>query len=177
MVKHGIKGIIGGGAAAGGASSGVINSWREALARGGRETEPGGDLIMGLSFHIAETVEKAIEEARPHFEENMKMFAPLGFVRGLTDEQIEALADPMRASSADLPTLEDAVEAGSWLCGPPELIIEKISALQEMYPGLEELNMGLPVGTPQSVLLEQLEWFAKEVMPAFKGQVAAPAAV
>ena len=177
MVKHGIKGIIGGGAAAGGASSAVINAWREALARGGRDTEPGGDIIMGLSFHIAETVEKAIEEARPHFQENMKMFAPLGFVRGLRDEQIEALADSRRASSADLPTLEDAVEAGSWLCGPPTLIIEKISALQEMLPGLEELNMGLPVGTPQIVLLEQLQRFGEEVMPAFKGQVTTPAAI
>jgi len=105
------------------------------------------------------------------------MFAPLGFVRGLTDEQIEALADSKRAPSADLPTLEDAVESGSWVCGPPELIIEKIAALQKTLPGLEELNMGLPVGTPQSVLLEQLQRFGEEVMPAFKGQVAAPAAI
>ena len=177
MVKHGIKGIIGGGAAAGGAPSEVVSSWRDTLARSGRETELGGDLIMGLSFHIAETVEKAIEEARPHFEENMKMFAPLGFVRGLTDEQIEALADPARARHANLPTLEEAVEAGSWLCGPPELIIEKLTAVQELYPGLEEINLGKPVGTPQGVILEQLEWFAEEVMPTFKSQAATPAAV
>ena len=89
--------------------------------------------------------------------------------------------DPSDLAELDLyvgpATLEDAVEAGSWLCGPPELIIEKISALQEMLPGLEELNMGLPVGTPQSVLLEQLQRFGEEVMPAFKRQVAAPAAV
>ena len=31
---------------------------------------------------------------RPFFEENMKMFAPLGFVRGLTDEQIAAVGRP-----------------------------------------------------------------------------------
>jgi len=30
------------------------------------------------------------------------------------------------------------------------------------------------VGTPQRVIMEQLEWFAQEVMPAFKGRVAAP---
>jgi hypothetical protein len=28
------------------------------------------------------------------------------------------------------------------------------------------------MGTPQSVITEQLEWFGKEVMPAFKGKVA-----
>ena len=36
------------------------------------------------------------------------MFAPLGFVRGLTDDQIEALGDPDRVYTANLPTLEQA---------------------------------------------------------------------
>ena len=37
------------------------------------------------------------------------------------------------------------------------------------------MNIGNVIGTPQSVILEQLEWFAKEVMPAFKGKVEATA--
>lgn len=175
MAKHGIKGLIGGGAAAGGATDRVVQAWREALARVGRETELGADLAIGYTFHIAETEQKAIAEARPFFEENMKMFAPLGFVRGLTDEQIAAIADPKRARSAGLPTLEQAVEAGSWLCGPPELIIEKIQDLQARYPALEQINVGAVIGTPQRVILEQLEIFANEVMPTFKNQVAAGA--
>ncbi len=176
MVKHGIKGIIGGGAAVGGASDKVVTAWRDALVESGRDAELGTNLIIGLSVYIAESTEKAIEEARPFYEENMKMFAPLGFVRGLTDDQIEALADPGRVRSAKLPTLEEAVEAGSWLCGPPELITERLMALQERYPGLEEMNVGQPVGTPQQVILEQLERFAAEVMPAFKSDVAVPVA-
>jgi len=177
MAKHSIKGIIGGGAAAGGATAKVMHAWQDALRRVGRETELGADLIVGFTYHIAETEEKAIEEARPFFEENMKMFAPLGFVRGLTDGQIEAIADPKRARSANLPTLEQAIEAGSWLCGPPELIIEKLQDVQDRYPGLEEVNVGSVIGTPQSVILEQLEIFAREVMPAFQSQdrAAAPA--
>ena len=123
MAKHGIKGIIGGGAAAGGVKEKVVTAWRDTLARAGRQTELGGDLIFGFSFHIAETQEQAIGQASSFFEENMKMFAPLGFVPGLTDEQIQATADPKKARTAGLPTLEDAVNAGSWLCGPPELII------------------------------------------------------
>jgi alkanesulfonate monooxygenase SsuD/methylene tetrahydromethanopterin reductase-like flavin-dependent oxidoreductase (luciferase family) len=177
MAKHRIKGIIGGGAAAGGATAKVMEAWQDALRRVGRETELGTDLIVGFTYHIAETEQKAIEEARPYFEENMKMFAPLGFVRGLTDGQIEAIADPKRARSANLPTLEQAIEAGSWLCGPPELIIEKLQDVQGRYPGLEEVNVGSVIGTPQSVILEQLEIFAREVMPAFQSQdrAAAPA--
>jgi hypothetical protein len=106
----------------------------------------------------------------------MKMFGPLGFVRGLTDDQMSALADPKRARTAGLPTLEQAVEAGSWLVGPPESIIEKIQEVQERYPGLEEINVGSVIGTPQRVICEQLTLFADEVMPAFKNQVKVTAA-
>ena len=168
MVKHGIKGLIGGGAAAGGASSPAVAGWRAALARGGRETEPGTDLIIGVSFHIADTEKEAIEQARPYFQENMKMFGPLHMVRGLDDSQIDALGDPIRAPGAGLPTLEEAVEAGGWLCGPAELVTEKLMALQERCPGLEEVNAGSVIGTPQSVITEQLQRFAEDVMPHFK---------
>ncbi len=177
MVKHGIKGMIGGGAAAGGATLDVVRRWRETLANAGKETELGGDLIIGFSIHLADTEEKGMNEARLFFEENMKMFAPLGFFHGLSDDQLIALGDPSRARSAGLPTIEDGVRAGSWLCGPPELVAEKLNAIQEMYPGLTQINVGSVVGTPQKVILEQLEWFGKEVMPQFKGQanVAVPA--
>jgi len=93
----------------------------------------------------------------------------------LTDEQIAAVADPRRARYADLPTLEQAVKAGAWLCGPPESVIEKLQRIQGRYPGLRSINVGSVIGTPKKVILEQLEWFGKEVMPAFKGQVKAAA--
>ena len=175
MVKHGIKGIVGGGAATGGAASDVVSCWRDTLAGAGRETELGGDLIVSYSVHLADTEKQAMDEVRSYFEENMKMFAPLGFVRGLSDEQMSALADPARARAAELPTLEEAVQNGAWLCGPPELITEKLMAIQERFPGLEEINIGCTsMGTPEKVTLEQLEWFGKEVMPAFKSQVKPP---
>jgi len=170
MARHGIKGIIGGGAAAGGANEKVIRAFRDARARAGQETELGGDLCIGFSFHIADSVEQGIKEATPFFEENMKMFAPLGFVPGLRPEQIEALADPKSARACNPPTLRNAVKAGSWLIGPPELITEQLMEVQHKYPGLEVVNVGQVVGTPQAVILEQLERFAVEVMPAFKKQ-------
>jgi hypothetical protein len=98
------------------------------------------------------------------------MFAPLGFVPGLTPEQIEATGDPRRARAANLPTLRHAIKAGTWLVGPAELITEQLKEIERKYPGLEVVNVGQPVGTPQAVILEQLERFAAEVMPAFKGR-------
>jgi alkanesulfonate monooxygenase SsuD/methylene tetrahydromethanopterin reductase-like flavin-dependent oxidoreductase (luciferase family) len=175
MARHGIKGIIGGGAAPGGASERVIVAWQEALARQGRQTELGEDLIIGYSFYIADSEEQAIREATPFFEENMKMFAPLGFVPGLTSEQVAATGDPARARQAGLPTLANSVRSGSWLCGTPESITEKLLAIQDRHPGLAEINVGQPVGTPQAVLLEQLERFAGQVMPAFKQAAVASA--
>jgi alkanesulfonate monooxygenase SsuD/methylene tetrahydromethanopterin reductase-like flavin-dependent oxidoreductase (luciferase family) len=168
MAKHGIKGIIGGGAAPGGANEKVIRAVRDARARAGRETELGGDLCIGFSFHLADSVEQGIKEATPFFEENMKMFAPLGFVPGLRPDQIDALGDPKRARGSNPPTLRNAVKAGSWLIGPPELITEQLMEVQHKYPGLEVVNVGQVVGTPEAVILEQLERFAAQVMPAFK---------
>ena len=168
MAKHGIKGIIGGGAAPGGAQQSVVEAWQKIEAEHGRETELGGNLIISFSVYLAESTDQGIREARSFFEENMKMFAPLGFVRGLTDDQIEALGDPDRAYTANLPTLEQGVEGGSWLIGTPEQVTEQLMSIQKQYPGLEEINVGMPVGTPQSVIIEQLEQFAEDVMPAFR---------
>ena len=69
MAKHNIKGIIGGGAAAGGATEGVMRQWRDTLAAHGREAELGEDLAIGYTIHIAETEEMAVREARAFFEE------------------------------------------------------------------------------------------------------------
>ena len=178
MAKHGIKGFIGGGAAAGGASDDVVKRWQETLARHGRETELGGDLIIGYSVHLADTEGKAMDQVRPWLEERIKMFGPLGFVPGLTEEQLEALADPRRARGAGLPTIEQGVESGSWFCGPPELVAEKLMEIQERYPGLEEVNLGVTsMGMPLSATLEQLEWIGKDILPKFQAQaqVATPA--
>jgi alkanesulfonate monooxygenase SsuD/methylene tetrahydromethanopterin reductase-like flavin-dependent oxidoreductase (luciferase family) len=171
MAKHGIKGTIGGGVAEGGALDGVVAAYRDALVRAGRlDAELGEDLSIGFHFYLADTQEKAIKAAASYFEENLKMFGPLRLHRGLSERQIQDISDPKRAPFANLPRLEDAVKAGAFLCGPPERIIESLKKLEERYPGLKGVNMSHPVGTPQAVILEQLEWFAQEVMPAFKGR-------
>ena len=83
------------------------------------------------------------------------------------------MADPKKAPTAGLPTIENAIKAGGVLCGTPEQIIEDLKAIEKRYPGLRRIVTTLPVGTPQSVILEQIERFATEVMPAFQGSTAA----
>jgi len=167
MAKHGIKGIIGGGVAEGGAMRNVMESFRDALRGAGRDAQLGEGLCVGYHFQLADSQEKAMKAAAPYFEENLKMFGPLRLVRSLSDEQIEAMADPRRAPFAGLPTIEHAVKNGAYLCGPPSQIIEDLMRLEQQYPGLERISVSHPIGTPEAVMLEQLEWFAAEVMPAF----------
>ncbi len=166
MVKHRIKGIVGGGSAT--MAEAPIVAYRDAAQRAGLDWQLGENLAIGVSFHLAETREQAIREATPWYEENVKMFAPLGFVRGLNAEQFRAIDRRGGWAAARVPTLEDAVKAGPWYCGPPEGCIEYLQALQEKYPGLEAVNASSTVGTPKKVMVEQLEWFGKEVMPAFR---------
>ena len=171
MAKHRIKGIIGGGAVTGGASEEVVTRWRDTLIAHGQEAELGTDLTVGIVTYICDSEAQGIKECKKYFEEDMKMFAPLGFFRGMTDQQLSDLADPKRAPSAGLPIIDDAVKAGSWLCGPPELITERLMELQDKYPGLERVHVGCTrMGTPLEVMLEQLERFGTEVMPKFKSQ-------
>ncbi len=174
MAKHGIKGIIGGGVAEGGAMHRVVEAFQAAYARTGVDLELGENLSFGFHFYLADTKEKAIKEAAALFEENLKMFGPLRLVRALSEEQIEAMSDPKRAPTFDLPRIEGAVEAGGFLCGPPEVVIEQLKRLEEMYPGLDRVSVSQPVGTSQAIITEQLEWFAEEVMPEFSAKVAEP---
>jgi alkanesulfonate monooxygenase SsuD/methylene tetrahydromethanopterin reductase-like flavin-dependent oxidoreductase (luciferase family) len=173
MAKHNIKGIIGGGVAEGGAIRDVVEAYQQAQMRAGRDLQLGENLSVGYHFYLADTQQQAIKEAAKYYEENLKMFGPLRLVRNLSDDQIEAMGDPKRAPTAGLPTIDRAVESGGFLCGPPELIIEQLKAVEAEYPGLNRVSVGQPAGAPQKVILEQLEWFAKEVMPAFKTSGAA----
>ena len=170
MVKHGIKGIIGGGVAEGGAMDSVIYGYRDAMLRAGHDNPlPGEGISVGFHFHLAPTVEQAMDEAQGFFEENLKMFGPLRLTRRLSEEQIRDIGDPRRAPNAGLPTIQGAVESGAFLAGPPDRVIEQLKAVERQYPGLDRVGVSHPVGTPQSVITEQLEWFAREVMPEFRG--------
>ena len=110
-----------------------------------------------------------MRKAGKYYEENMKMFGELRLVRALTEEQIEIMRDPVRAPEAKLPRIEDAVAAGGFLCGSAQQLIDHLKALEEKYPALDRVSVSLSVGVPESEALEQLERFAAEVMPAFKG--------
>ncbi|MDE2582046.1 MAG: LLM class flavin-dependent oxidoreductase [Rhodospirillales bacterium] len=170
MVRHGINGMVGGGAAT--MAEGPIVGYRDAAARAGKDLKLGENLAIGIFFHLANTREQAIREMTPFFEEHVKMFAPLGFVPGLTPPQVAAVAGRGGWAAAGVPTVEHFMQLGAWFAGTPAQLVEHLQGMQERFPGLETINLSTSMGTPKAVMLEQFQWVAEAVMPSFRGRVA-----
>jgi alkanesulfonate monooxygenase SsuD/methylene tetrahydromethanopterin reductase-like flavin-dependent oxidoreductase (luciferase family) len=165
MMKHDIKGLIGGGAAT--AAQKSIYAFQEAAHRAGKDWKLGEGLSLGIFYYLADSRERAIREITPFYEEHVKMFGPLGFVPGITPEQLEASTKRGGWDSAGVPKVTDYMKVGAWFAGTPEELVAYLRELEQKFPGLEYLHLSNSMGTPQNVMIEQLAWLGKEVMPKF----------
>src|SRR5436853_1572470 len=165
MMKHRIRGLIGGGAATMAEKS--IYAYQDAAHRAGLDWKLGEGLSLGIFYHLAESRERAVREITPWYEEHVKMFGPLGFVPGITPEQLAASTKRGGWDAGGVPTLEHYARVGAWFAGPPEELVAYLKTLEQAYPGLEHVHLSNSMGTPQKVMLEQLAWLGKEVMPEF----------
>ena len=164
MARHGIKGVVSA------TAEQFVCRWfadyREAARRHGRDLALGEDLILGFRMSIDDTEARALERARPYFEEHAKFMAPLGMLR-YSEEHVKAVA-ARQAQSPTGATLENGVANRSWLCGPPADIIAYLREVERRYPGLDHVMIAWALGTPREMMIEQLTRFAREVMPAFR---------
>jgi alkanesulfonate monooxygenase SsuD/methylene tetrahydromethanopterin reductase-like flavin-dependent oxidoreductase (luciferase family) len=151
----------------------VAQAYREAAARAGRQLELGQDLCRGFGFFVADSLEEAFRQVEPSHDERYKWFAPFGFVR-YADEQGRPWGTP--GAPARIPTLRDGVAQQAWLLGPAESIIASLRQWEREYPGLEHVMLHWGEGTPMALFKEQLERFAREVMPAFARDLGATTA-
>ena len=165
MVRHDIKGAVGGGAAT--MAEGPIKAYQEAAHRAGKNWQLGENLAVGIFFHIAKTREEALRRIIPLYEEHVKMFAPLGFVPGLTPPQVEAVARRGGWASADVPSVEHFMRLGAWIAGTADDLVVHLKKLEERFPGMQHVNLSTPLTTPKATMLEQFQIVAEEVMPAF----------
>src|SRR2546430_11906588 len=132
MVRHGIKGAVGGGAAT--MAEGPIQAYRDAAARAGKDLKLGENLTVGIFFYIADSREQAIRELTTYYEEHVKMFAPLGFVPGITPAQTAAAARRGGWDAAGVPTLDHYMKMGSWFAGTSAGLVEHLQKLEARYP-------------------------------------------
>jgi alkanesulfonate monooxygenase SsuD/methylene tetrahydromethanopterin reductase-like flavin-dependent oxidoreductase (luciferase family) len=165
MHKHGIKGLIGGGAATMAEKS--IYAFQESAQRAGKSWKLGEGLSLGIFYYLADSRERAVREITPYYEEHVKMFGPLGFVPGITPAQLAASTRRGGWGAAGVPTVEDYMKVGAWFAGPPEELVAYLRELESRFPGLEYVHLSNSMGTPKSVMVEQLARLGKEVMPHF----------
>src|SRR5947208_13861126 len=104
MMKHRIKGLIGGGAATMAEKS--IYAFKDAAERAGLDYKLGEGLSLGIFYHLADSRERAVREITPFYEEHVKMFGPLGFVPGITPEQNTAAMGRGGWGATGVPTVE-----------------------------------------------------------------------
>ena len=143
----------------------LFHSYRDISAKHGRDLQLGEDMALGVAFYLADTQEEAVRRVRASHDERYKWFAPFGFVR-YTDEDGRPWGTP--GAPAQTPRIEDGVAQKAWICGPPEDFISFLEETQQKYPGLEQIILQWPEGTPWWEYKEQIEMFATEVMPHFQ---------
>ncbi|HEY3068046.1 MAG TPA: LLM class flavin-dependent oxidoreductase [Methylomirabilota bacterium] len=143
----------------------VVRAYRDACARHGKQKQLGEDMCWGAGVYLADTTEEAIRRVEPAHDERYKWFAPFGFVR-YADEQGRTWGTP--GAPARTPSLRDGVQQKAWFCGPPAHVIEGIKSIEAKYPALDQFMIHWAEGIPPKEFKEQLRWFAREVIPAFR---------
>jgi alkanesulfonate monooxygenase SsuD/methylene tetrahydromethanopterin reductase-like flavin-dependent oxidoreductase (luciferase family) len=168
MMKHRIKGLIGGGAATMAEKS--IYAFQEASVRAGLSYRLGEGLSLGIFYHLADSKDRAVRELTPWYEEHVKMFGPLGFVPGITPAQLEASTKRGGWGAAGVPSLDHYMKLGAWFAGTPEELTAYLRSLEQKFPGLEYVHLSNSMGTPKDVMVEQIARLGKEVIPHFAGR-------
>lgn len=61
----------------------------------------------------------------------------------------------------------DGIQQKAWFCGPLAHVIDGIKSIEAKYPGLEDFMIHWAEGLPPREFMDQLRWFARDVMPVF----------
>lgn len=145
----------------------VVRAYHAACERHGRHKQLGEDMVWGAGIYLADSEEEAIRKLEPAHDERFKWFAPFGFVR-YADDEGRTWGSP--GAPAAIPTLAEGVKQKAWFCGTPAQVIDGIKSVEARYPGLEDFMVHWAEGLSPTEFIDQLRWFAREVMPAFQGR-------
>ena len=168
MAKHGVKGLILGTHAD--YVDDYMIKFQAVNSKYGRDMPLGGNLGLGLWLYLDDTVEKAEKSLQPLFEEHVKFAAPLGMLRYTDDQMKEIGPGGVGRHIAAGNDFRDVLNKRAWFAGDTNSTITYLKEIEEKYPGIEQIMIGFPMGETKAQFKEQLTRFAKEIMPAFRGQ-------
>ena len=170
MAKHGVKGLILGTHAD--YVDDYMIKFQAVNSKYGRDMPLCGNLGLGLWLYLDDTVEKAEKSLQPLFEGHVKFAAPLGMLR-YTDAQMKEIGPGgVGRHIAAGNDFRDVLDKRAWFAGDTNSTISYLKEIEEKYPGIEQIMIGFPMGETKAQFKEQLTRFAKEIMPAFRGQSA-----
>ncbi len=149
--------------------------YREEAQRAGYEASP-DQLGWSIQIYVAENDAIALREARPHIEAFVnkflrmptEMLLPPGY---LSLASMRGVMQAKRALSGPARSVEDLIAQGTFLCGIPATISEKLAGFQDQA-GFNILLPGLQFGTlPAALTRKNMEMFAREVMPRLRDRL------
>ncbi|PYN62805.1 MAG: hypothetical protein DMD90_19600 [Candidatus Rokuibacteriota bacterium] len=171
IAKHGIKGVMLG------TAEQFIDQWirayQEANARHGRTLQLGENMALGLWSYLGDTHEQAKSKLQPIFEEHVKFAAPLGMLRYRQDQMQQLGPTGVARHIAAGVDYEGVLAKKAWIPATTAEMTDYLKDLERRYPGLEHIILGFPFGASAADFKDQLQRFARDVMPAFRGRAVA----
>ena len=134
-----------------------IYGWYEEAAREAGQTVSRDQWRLGLPFHLAETRERAIEEARAGYEHELVHYYG------------EVLGSGVEPEAA---TLEAGIEQGGILVGTPDDAVDAIERLLAITGGFGGFLSRAHEWTTWEQTVHSYELFSRYVIPHFRGQLA-----
>ena len=125
----------------------------------------GEDMIWGAGVYLADSQRGSDPAARAGTRRALQVVRAVR-LRALRRRARPHLGHAGRAVRT--PLLKDGVAQKAWFCGTPAEVIDGIKSVEAKYPGLEHFMIHWAEGLSPKEFKDQLRWFAKDVMPAFK---------
>jgi alkanesulfonate monooxygenase SsuD/methylene tetrahydromethanopterin reductase-like flavin-dependent oxidoreductase (luciferase family) len=139
-------------------------------------TATSDQLGWSVPIYVAETDERAREEARPHIEAFVNLFLrmPVELLLPPGYTSVASMKGVMQAKAAlsgARQTMEDLLERGTFICGSPETVRETIFKYQREI-GFGHLLPNVQFGTlPHDLTLKNIELLGTKVVPYLRERI------
>ncbi len=147
MIRHGIKGLVGGGAAT--MAEGPIQAYQRVANSMGHDLKLGENLTIGVSFYLAKTREQAIREMLPLLRRAREDVRAARLRAGDHPGADRGGCQARRLGAAGVPTVDHYLKLGSWFAGTPDDLVAHLKSFEERYPGMQHINLSPPLTTPE----------------------------
>ena len=148
-----------------------LNMYREIAEKKHGYIADSSQIGWAAPTYVAETDERAVEEARPHIEAFFNKFLnmpfeflfPPGYLSMGSLKGMLAHKQTIKAGTGQ--TVEGLIEAGVFNCGSPETVTRKISEAHRLTGFQNYVGMMQFATLPADLTRKNIELFAEKVMP------------